>query len=154
LLSNFDLEKKAKYYRIPNWNGVVMKDQLPDRLITGGWIINMENKYDKSGQLNDGSHWIALHIDPNYNAFYFDSFGFPPPISVLNYCKRTKKRIAYNSRTIQNINSSVCGLFSLTFLVYMCRKNASETSLQRFEKFINLFSDNVGKNAEILRDII
>jgi hypothetical protein len=50
-----------------------MKDQLPDRLITGGWIINMENKYDKSGQLNDGSHWIALHIDPNYNAFYFDS---------------------------------------------------------------------------------
>ena len=151
MLSNFDLEKKAKYYRISDFRGVVMKDQLPTNLMTGGWILNMMDEFKENGELSPGSHWIALYIDPNY---YFDSFGFPPPISVLNYCKKTKKRNAYNSRSIQNINSSVCGLFSITFLVYMCRKNASETSLQRFENFINLFSDDVERNATILRDII
>jgi hypothetical protein len=122
--------------------------------MSGSWVLNMMDEFKENGELSPGSHWIALYIDPNYNAFYYDSFGFPPPISILNYCKKTKKRIAYNSRCIQNINSSVCGLFALTFLVYMCRKPPQQTSLERFEKFVDLFSDDVEKNATILREII
>ena len=41
-------------------------------------ILNMD---DSDGQ---GTHWVSLYITGN-KCYYFDSFGFEPPIEVRNY---------------------------------------------------------------------
>lgn len=53
-------------------------------------IIN----YDHSK--NDGTHWVCLYIE-NGVSYYFDSFGFPPPLEVKNYCPEPRY---YNSDEI------------------------------------------------------
>ena len=42
-------------------------------------ILNMD---DSDGQ---GTHWVSLYIIGN-SCYYFDSFGFEPPIEVGRYC--------------------------------------------------------------------
>ena len=153
MLSNIDLEKMAQRYRLSNF-AVVSKDQLTTKINPCNLILNLENEYDEKGELNDGSHWVALFVDHDYNCFYFDSFGFPPANCVLKYMRKSKKRITYNSRVIQNINSSICGLYCLTLLVWMNRKRGEQTSLNRFEEFIDRFSDDVEQNGKILKEIL
>jgi hypothetical protein len=153
MLSNFDLEKMGQRYRLPYFS-VISKDQLTTRIQPCNCILNMENEYDEKGILNDGTHWVALYVDYDHNCFYFDSFGFAPAECILKYMRGSKKRITYNSRVIQNIRSSICGLYCLRFLVYMNRRRPEQSSLNRFEEFVDMFSDDVTKNDDILKSTL
>ena len=42
MLSNFDLEQIAEYYKVPLL-GVVMKDELPPFVRDGSYIINLQS---------------------------------------------------------------------------------------------------------------
>jgi len=66
-------------------------------------IINTDHS------LNAGTHWTSLFVK-NGVSFYFDSFGFPPPLEVIAYCaKGTQKDRFYNTFSIQKINEVICG---------------------------------------------
>jgi len=54
---------------------------------------------------NNGTHWTCLFVK-NKVSYYFDSYGFPPPLEVEKYCKEPR---FYNSFSIQKPNEVICG---------------------------------------------
>ena len=71
-LTNFEIE--AYYQNEPRFIGVYSRDNLPNKVKDGCYIINL-NEYS-----DIGSPWVALYVNNNNNnnnktARYFDSFG-------------------------------------------------------------------------------
>ena len=65
-LTNFEIQK---YYKNePKFNGVYSRDNLPNKIKDGAYIINLDEYSDI------GTHWVALYVYNN-NVTYFDSFG-------------------------------------------------------------------------------
>lgn len=135
--SNVDLENKIRKLDIHPYIGTFSGDCLPKIRRVGCYIINMEDA-DKGV----GTHWVAFIIRPNGRCWYFDSFGLPPRESVKEFLKPCKT--VYNMKQIQNINSSICGYYCIGFLLYMTKIKCD------FITFVDLFSDDVTKNDDIL----
>ena len=74
-------------------HGIYMKDELPNKLTKGFYVINLQ-----SSTAGNGTHWVALYYNP-VCSYYFDAFGFIAPMEVQN------KIIpyAYNDKQIQNL---------------------------------------------------
>lgn len=109
-LTNIDLIKYAKAFKIPYFRGVFMRNDLP----TNGprknesAIINLD---DRDGA---GTHWVAYKKRLN-DVIYFDSFGdLKPPQELINYLGVGS--IKYNYKKYQNYNTIVCGHLCLKFL--------------------------------------
>ena len=58
-LSNFDIIKICKKLKI-NLIGTFFKDELPQKVKKGNYIINLQ-----SSTQGDGTHWLALILDDN-----------------------------------------------------------------------------------------
>ena len=66
-LTNFEIQK---YYKNESeFNGVYSRDNLPDKVKDGAYIINLDEYSDT------GTHWVALYVVNNNDVTYFDSFG-------------------------------------------------------------------------------
>ena len=79
-----------------------------------------------------GTHWIALSRN-NKNIFIFDSFGIGHiPKNIYNIYKNFN--IITNIYRIQDINSNLCGLFSVLFCLYKVNNK------NKFIEFLNLFN--------------
>ena len=63
-----DFEIEACYQNEPTFNGVYSRDNLPDKIKNGAYVINFDEYSDI------GIHWVALYVN-NKIAAYFDSFG-------------------------------------------------------------------------------
>ena len=114
-------------------NGIYSKDKLPKKIKNGYYIINLQNQED-----GDGTHWTSFYYF-NSDIYYFDSFGMPPPESILKLCKNS---IYYNKKIIQNFKkSSACGFYCIGFII-----------CDNFLKYINMFSNNTIKNDKILNN--
>jgi hypothetical protein len=125
------------YHNYP-LNGCYSKDELPSHLRNGWYVVNMEN-YKKG----DGTHWVALNCERK-KCDYFDSFGFPPPVEIQKACRGRK--IMYNTKEIQDYNSSACGFYCIGAIVY------SEDG--EYNKFITSFSDYTKANDTILYKLL
>ena len=68
--------------KIKNFKGVFMRDELTSQKATSNecMIMNIDSS------ANEGTHWTCLFIK-NGVSYYFDSYGFEPPLEVLSYCK-------------------------------------------------------------------
>ena len=65
-LTNFDIQI---YYQNENrFIGVYSRNNIPDKVKDGGYVINLDEYYDI------GTHWIALYVN-NKTVTYFGSFG-------------------------------------------------------------------------------
>ena len=64
--TNFEIEKY--YQKESKFNGVHSRGNLPDKIMNGANVINLDEYSDT------GTHWIALYV-LNNNVIYFDSFG-------------------------------------------------------------------------------
>ena len=65
-LTNFEI---LKYYENKSrFNGVYSRDNLPNKIKDGTYVINLDEYSDI------GTHWIALYVKNN-DTTYFDSFG-------------------------------------------------------------------------------
>ena len=71
------MEIQKYYQNEPRFNGVYSRDNLPNKIKDGAYIINLDEYSDL------GTHWIALY-QLNNNVTYFDSFG-------VEHFKRNKK---------------------------------------------------------------
>ena len=56
------------YQNEPRFNGVYSRDNLPDKIKDGAYVINLDEYSDI------GTHRIALYVN-NKTVTYFDSFG-------------------------------------------------------------------------------
>ena len=57
-----------KYENESRFNGVYSRDNLPNKIKDGTYVINLDEYSDI------GTHWIATWMNIN-NVTYFDSFG-------------------------------------------------------------------------------
>ena len=53
-LTNFDIQ--VYYQNKPRFNGVYSRDNLPDKIKDGAYVINLDEYSDV------GTHWIALYV--------------------------------------------------------------------------------------------
>ena len=145
MLSNFDLENLAGFYKLP-LIGIFMKDQMPDKPKNGCYIINLQ-----SSTQGNGTHWTGLFIYKKMS-YYFDSFGASPPNEIILFSKKRKlQHLLYNNWIIQDLKSEICGWYCLGFLLYMFKNRQNINIKEVFNQFVNNFQDDTLKNDEILR---
>jgi hypothetical protein len=145
MLSNFDLEKLAGFYKLP-LVGIFMKNELPKKLIDGCYIINLQ-----SSTQGNGTHWTSMVVWKKMS-YYFDSFGAPPPVEIINFTKKKKGgHLLYNNWIIQDIKSENCGWYSLAFLLHMWKNRQNIKMKDIFNQFVNNFMDDTLRNDEILK---
>jgi hypothetical protein len=131
-LSNFQLEKLAKELCI-KLDGVFMKNELIFKRTIGNYIINL----DDVG--NVGTHWCTLIVEKQ-NAFWFDSYGCPPPEQVNKFCKSNGTHLYFNTRVIQDLDSSLCGFYSIGILKYI--NDSKKELLVSANEFCNMFDNS------------
>jgi hypothetical protein len=135
-LSNLEIDVLMRRYKIKNYHGCFVKNNLPSRLSNGFYIIN----------LNGQSHWTALYKHGK-NYYYYDSYGFVPPVEVENKLPE----YIYNDKQIQTLNQTSCGFYCVAWCRYL--ENAKNKRLA-FEKFINLFTVASPVNEVILNQLL
>ena len=124
-LTNFEI---MKYYENESrFNGVYSRDNLPNKIKDGTYVINLDEYSDI------GTHWIALYVKDN-DTTYFDSFGVEHiPKEIKVFIKN--KNIKVNIFKIQAYDSIMCRYFCVGFIKFML-KGKSLTA------YTNLFSLN------------
>ena len=146
VLTNLDLFDIVEEIQLKDFIGVFMKDELlNEKKKVGNYIINLQSSTD-----GNGTHYTALKIYPNGSCLYFDSFGFDSPIEVKKFCGC---HVPYSDKQIQNINSSICGYYAISFLYYMS-SHENKNYLDVYEKYLNMFSNDVKQNRKILENYL
>ena len=109
LLTNFEIQE---YYKNePRFNGVFTRDNLPNNIKNGAYIINLDEYRDI------GTHWVALYVN-NKTIIYFDSFGVEHiPEEIMKFIGN--KNIITNIFRIQAYDSRMCGYFCIGFINFM-----------------------------------
>ena len=124
-LTNFEIQ--TYYQNEPRLIGVYSRDNLPNKIKDGAYVINIDEYSDI------GTHWIALYVN-NKTVKYFDNFGI-----VKKFIGN--RNITSNIYRIQNYDSIVCRYFCIGFIDYMF-KGKSLTD------YTNLFSPNKFKRND------
>ena len=92
----------------------------------------------------NGTHWTCMKY--GYPITYYDSFGIAPPIEVMKIAKR---EIVYNTKQIQDENSTACGWFCVACILSDYKDHHADT-ITHFNRFLNSFSSNTVVNDKIL----
>jgi hypothetical protein len=84
-----------------------------------GIVFNLD-KHDEPG-----SHWVCAFIDiPNKAAYYFDSYGLPPPPEISTLLERCKEQgcesILYNDIRHQRKDSE-CGMYCIYTIICLLK---------------------------------
>ena len=120
--ANFEIQ--AYYQNEPRFNGVYSRDNLPDKIKDGAYVINLDEYSDI------GTNWIALYVN-NKSVTYFDSFGVEHiPKEIKKFVNNTD--IIANIFIIQTCDSVMCGYFCIGFIDFMLKGNS-------LTDFTNLF---------------
>ena len=70
-----------KYENESRFNGIYSRDNLPNKIKNGAYVINLDEYSDI------GTHWIALYVKNN-DITYFDSFEVEHiPKEILKFIK-------------------------------------------------------------------
>ena len=143
-LTNFEVQEY--YQNEPRFNGVFSRDNLPNVIKSGAYVINLDEYHDI------GTHWVALYVqstsvyDPYANnkiVRYFDSFGVEHiPKEIMKFINR--KEIITNIYGIQAYDSIMCGYFCVGFINFVFNGKS-------LTDYTNLFSPNdFNKNDDII----
>ena len=85
-LTNFEIKKC--YQNEPRFNGVYSRDNLPNKIKDGAYVINLDESSDI------GTHWIALYA-LNNKVTYIESFGIeniPKKVKIFIGKKNIKNK--------------------------------------------------------------
>ena len=124
-LTNFEI---IKYYENQSrFNGVYSRDNLPNKIKDGTYVINLDEYSDI------GTHWIALHVKNN-GITYFDSFGVEHiPEEIIKFIGH--KNLIANIFRIKAYDSIMCGYFCIGFIDFMFKEKT-------LSEYTYLFSPN------------
>lgn len=82
-----------------------------------------------------GEHWLALYVEDEERADYFDSFGTHPFGKLYDFAKGCSKHVYYNTKWLQGPMTSACGPYSVYFLHFRCRGFSFDTILSHFDNY-------------------
>lgn len=111
-LTEIDLRKFVKRWKIGKFRGVFSRDVLPKKIyVKEKGIVNLDDN------VGGGTHWVAYKRN-NDIIRYFDSYGdLRPPIEVEEYLLSNGGGvIQYNYERYQDVNTVNCGHLCLMFL--------------------------------------
>ena len=135
-LTNFEIQEY--YQNEPRFNGVFSRDNLPNIIKNGAYVINLDEYHDI------GTHWVALYVH-NKIITYFDSFGVEHiPKEIMKFIN--PKKIITNIYRIQAYVwlLIMCGYFCIGFINFMFNGKS-------LTDYTNLFSpNNFNKNDDII----
>ena len=95
LLTNFEIQKY--YENESKFNGAFTRDNLPNKIKDGAYIINLDEYSDI------GTYWIALYV--NNNVTYFDSFGVEHiPKEIIKFIDHPSSSASLSKNVIVNIS--------------------------------------------------
>ena len=136
-LKNFEIQKY--YQNEPRFNGVFSRNNLPEKIKDGAYVINLDEYVDV------GTHWIALFCNRN-EIVYFDSFGVEHvPEEIKEFIGN--KNIKANIFRVQENDSIMCGYFCIGFIDFMLAG-------KKLTDYTSLFSPHVFKrNDNIILDL-
>ena len=133
-LTNFEIQKY--YQNESKFNGVFSRDNLPNEIKDGAYVINLDEYSDI------GTHWISLYVKNN-DITYFDSFGVEHIPKEIKKLVKNKSIIA-NIFRIQAYDSIMCGYFCIGFINFMLAD-------KKLTDYTNLFSPyDFKKNDNII----
>ena len=122
-LTNFEIQKYNQ--NEPRFNGVFLRNNLPQKIKDGTYVINLDEYADV------GTHWIALLCDKN-EIVYFDSFGVEHiPEEIKTFIRN--KNLKANIFRVQANDSVMCGYFCIGFIDFMLAG-------KKLTDYTNLFS--------------
>ena len=96
-----NIEISEYYINEPRFNGVYSRNNLPDKIKKGAYVINLD-EYE-----NTATHWIALFVKTN-EVIYFDSFDIEHIPKEIEHAIGNKEIKASIFR-LQAYNSIMCG---------------------------------------------
>ena len=133
-LTNFDI--REYYKNEPRFNGVFSRDNLPNTIKKGDYVINLDEYRDI------GTHWMALYVN-NKTITSFDSFGVEHiPKEIMKSIDN--KNVITNIYRTQAYDSIMCGYFCIGFINFMFNSNS-------LTDYTNLFSPtDFKKNDDII----
>ena len=118
-LRNFEI--REYYQNEPRFNGVFSRDNLPNAIKNGAYVINLDEYHDI------GTHWVALYVN-NKIVTYFASSGVKHiPKEIMKFIKSRfpgNKNITTNIFRIQAYDSIMCGFFCIGFINFMFNVNS------------------------------
>ena len=121
------------YQNEPRFNGVYSRDNFPEKIKDGAYLINLDEYSDI------GTHWIALYVNTK-TVTYFDIFGVEHiPKEIKKYINN--KNIIYiisKIYRIQEYDSVMCGYFCIGFIDFVSKGNS-------LTDFTNLFHQIISK---------
>ena len=124
-LTNFEIQ--MYYQNEPRFNGVYSRDNLPNKIIDGAYVNNLDEHSDIE------THGMALYVNTK-TVTYFDSFGVEHISQEIKKFINNKNIIA-NIFRIQTYDSVMCRYFCIGFINFMLKVN-------NVTDFANLFSPN------------
>ena len=124
-LINFEIQEY--YQNEPRFNRVFSRDNLPNSIKNGAYVINLDEYHDI------GTHWVALYVN-NKIVTYFVSSGVEHiPKEIMKSIAR--KKIITNIYRTQAYDSIMCGYFCIVFINFMFNGKS-------LTYYTNLFSPN------------
>ena len=99
--------------KFKNFLGIYARDELPYKVkYPSFFIFNTDNRSEP------GEHWLAIFIDENKNAEFFDSYGNHPRYFRLEkYLDKIGRSWTYNDKIIQDYFSQLCGHYCIYFII-------------------------------------
>ena len=163
-LSNYDIDAWMEHFKIKNYHGCYVKNDLPELNEGGYYVIN----------LNGQSHWTCLckTLDKEGYAqyLYYDSYGFPAPIEVEKAIEKDSNRHAkayqqskakdshspkpsYVSmeNQIQDLDATSCGFYVIAWVRFLHRK---KDKIKAYKDFIEKFKEDTDYNDAVLAKLL
>ena len=130
-LTNFEIQKY--YQNEPRFNGVFSRNNLPEKIKDGAYVINLNEYADV------GTHWIALFCYRN-EIVYFNNFDVSKEIKKIVGNKNIKANLFW----LQANNSVMCSYCCIGFIDFMLVG-------KKLTDFMNMFSPHdFEKNDDII----
>ena len=131
-----NIEIQEYYQNEPRFNGAFSRDNLPNDIKNGAYVINVDEYHDI------GTHGVALYVN-NKTVTYFDSFGVEHiPKEIMKFIAH--KKIITNIYRVQAYSSIMCGYFCIGFINFLFNGKS-------LTDYTNLFSpNNFKKNDDII----
>jgi len=113
------------------FQGVYPSDVLPETIehYPAAFVANV----DPSGQ--PGSHWCAFYFTKDKRGEFFDSYGQQPKQytqAFQDFLYRNSVVWTYNAKSLQSLDSNVCGHYCLYYLLNRCRNISMKAIVDRF----------------------
>ena len=122
-LTNFEIQKY--YENESRFNGVYSRDNLPNKIKDGAYVINLDEHADL------GTHQISLFCNKN-KIVYFDRFGVEHiPEEIKEFIGN--KNVKANIYRVQSNNSIICGYFCIGFIDFV----VAEKTLTDYTNFFS-----------------